>query len=632
MALTENTQLPELLAPIPGDDPVGPDLKWSNEFSEIERVHSQGQDAIPPTKPPGFPGGDAEEHFGRLVDLAWDFLETQSKDLRVASYLTAGLLRMGMGPDDDPHPVRCFAGLSFGLTLLQGLMETYWDQMYPGIPSRTAVLDALGSGALPIAVRMVPLTEWGHTFFHHRDWAKEGKPGPAPPDSDTLWAGNFEAGLADTDRSFYMALDRELKGCLDRLDALEGFCKERFTEAKETPPRFGELRQALQNMASAATQLLERKPEPEPAAAQEPEPPPQERGSVSGEASSEADHPLEGGAATSPAPPAATTTAAAPTPGPAAVRPSMPAGVDLRDPGQALAAVAAAARVLREEDPRNPVPYLLLRGLRWGELRGAGDRIDPKLLEAPGAEDRRRLRSLFLEEEWERLLAASEEVMATEAGRGWLDLQRYSVLSADKLGAEFRSVAVALRGALRSALSDLPALVTATLMDDSASASTDTRTWLETAGFVRTGDADADGPDPSDDTDPDRVRREASFDRARQMVQAGDPDGAIRLLMSRARGERSERARFMARVEAAGIMVERGDGPVARPILDELMKKIQEHSLEEWEAGEAVARALGLLYRCMDQGEGPLRQQIYQRICRLDPLLARSIGGSDHGE
>jgi hypothetical protein len=56
MALTENSQLPELLAPIPGDDPVGPDLKWSNEFSEIERAHSQGQDAIPSTKPPGFPG------------------------------------------------------------------------------------------------------------------------------------------------------------------------------------------------------------------------------------------------------------------------------------------------------------------------------------------------------------------------------------------------------------------------------------------------------------------------------------------------------------------------------------------------------------------------------------------------
>ena len=627
MALTENSQLPDLLAPIPGDDPVGPDLKWSNEFSEIERAHSQGEDAIPPTKPPGFPGGDAEEHFGRLVDLAWDFLETQSKDLRVASFLTAGLLRMGMGPEDDPHPARCFAGLSFGLTLLQGLMETYWDQMYPGIPSRAAALDALGSGGLPIAVRLVPLTEWGHTFFHHRDWAKGGKPGPAPPDSDTLWAGNFEAGLAETDRSFYVALDRELAGCMASLDALEGFCKESFSAAKETPPRFGELRQALQNMTSAVTHLLEAKPAPAPPAASQPEPETQGVETPSAEGPAEAGPVTGAEGAAAPAAPTAVPTAPAPTAAPRA-----PAGADLRDPTQAPAVVAAAARILREEDPRNPVPYLLLRGLRWGELQGAGDRIDPKLLEAPGGEDRRRLRSLFHEAEWERLLAASEDVMATEAGRGWLDLQRYSILSADKLGAEFKAVAAALRGVLRSVLADLPALVTATLMDDSAAASPDTRTWLETAGFVRMGDADADGPDPSDDTDPDRVRREASFDRARQMVQAGDPDGAIRLLMSRARGERSERARFMARVEAAGIMVERGDGPVARPILDELMKKIQDHSLEDWEAGETVARALGLLYRCMDQGEGPLRQQIYQRICRLDPLLARSIGGSDHGE
>ena len=612
MALTENSQLPDLLAPIPGDNPVGPDLKWSNEFSEIEREHAQGQDAIPPTKPPGFPGGEAEEHFGRLVDLAWEFLETQSKDLRVASFLTAGLLRMGMGPDDHPHPARCFAGLSFGLGLLKGLLETYWDEMYPGIPSRSAALDALGSGGLSIAVQMVPLTEWGHTFFHYRDWAKGAEPGSAPPDSDTLWAGSFEEGLTETDRGFYVALTQELDRCLANLEALDAFCKERFSEAKETIPRFGDLRQALKSVASAATQLLEKKPAPAPPS---PEPSAPE---------GEVEAALPG--ATPEAGATVASAAAAPPP------PAAPAGPDLRDPKQAPGVVASLARLLREEDPRNPVPYLLLRGLRWGELRGAGDRMDPKLLEAPRGEDRRRLRSLFLEEAWDQLLTASEEVMASEAGRGWLDLQRYSILAADKLGSEYRPVAMALRGALKTALADLPALVTATLMDDSAAASPDTLTWLESAGFVRAGDAEADEGDASDDTDPERVRREASFDRARQMVQAGDPDGAIRLLMRRAHGERSERARFMARVEAAGIMVEGGEGPVARPILDELMKQIQEHNLEEWEAGEEVARPLGLLYQCLAQGEDPLRQQIYQRICRLDPLLARSMGGGDRGE
>jgi hypothetical protein len=78
-------------------------------------------------------------------------------------------------------------------------------------------------------------------------------------------------------------------------------------------------------------------------------------------------------------------------------------------------------------------------------------------------------------------------------------------------------------------------------------------------------------------------------------------------------------------------MLSEGDAAVARPILDELLKEVDEHKLEDWEAGEVVARPLGLLFRCLDAGEGPIRQQIYQRICRLDPLLARSIGEEPNG-
>ncbi|MBT8398444.1 MAG: type VI secretion system domain-containing protein, partial [Gemmatimonadetes bacterium] len=257
--------------------------------------------------------------------------------------------------------------------------------------------------------------------------------------------------------------------------------------------------------------------------------------------------------------------------------------------------------------------------------------IEPQLLEAPTPDDRRRLRGHFLDEQWEDLLEASEEVMASEAGRGWLDLQRYSILAADKLGKDYHPVGATLRGALTSLLDDLPALVSATLMDDSAATSSETLAWLTAAGFVQVEEEGEVQPDPGDDTDPDRVRREGRFDRAQKLVQGGDPDGAIRLLMRRADRERSERARFLTRVEAAAIMVGRGELNVARPILDELLQKVDGHNLDEWEAGEMVARPLGLLYRCLDPDEGPLRQQIYQRICRLDPLLARSIGEAKHG-
>lgn len=296
-----------------------------------------------------------------------------------------------------------------------------------------------------------------------------------------------------------------------------------------------------------------------------------------------------------------------------------------------MAAVASAAKVLREADPTSPVAYLLVRGLRWGEIRKGPGGIEPQLLEPPTSEDRRRLRGLFLEEKWEELLSASEEVMSSEAGRGWLDLQRYSILAADKLGKEYGPVARALRGALKTVLEDLPALAAATLMDDSSSASSDTSTWLEAAGFIQSGREEESPGESEDDTDPEQARREGSFERARHLVQGGDPDGAIRLLMHRADREESNRSKFITRAEAAAIMVSRGEMPVARPILDQLLKEVDEHNLEDWEAGSVVARPLGLLYRCLDAGEAPLRQQIYQRICRLDPLLGRSLGDADRG-
>lgn len=619
MALNENLRLPDLLAPIPGDSPVGPDLKYSNEFSEIEWAHNQGQDAVPPITTPGFPGGEAEEHFGHVLELSEEFLQNQSKDLRVASFMTSALLRVGKGEDEDPVGAVCFKGLSFGLQLLRGLMEDYWDDLHASVPARTAILGVLGSDALTIPVRMVPLTEWGHTHFHFRDWSMDAVPETAPAEENILWAGNFEQGFADTDRESYERLSSALEECLESLDGLEAFCKEKFGEAGEPPPRLKDLRDALKQTSTAATQLLEKKAPPPPP---EPDPVPEATQSeVPVSAEPDGETPAEAQAPEAPA--------ADPAPPPP---PPPPQDPEPQSPDQAVAVVASAARVLREENPKSPVSYLLIRGLRWGEIRSGIGEIDPQLLEAPTPEDRRSLRGLFLDEEWEKLLTASEEVMSSEAGRGWLDLQRYSILAADKLGKEYDPVAVALRGALRSLLDDLPALATATLMDDSASASSETLTWLTAAGFIESeDDGDAGRPDPGDDTDPDQARREGSFERARQMVQGGDPDGAIRLLMRRADRERSERARFISRAEAAAIMVSRGEMAVARPILEELLQEVDQHNLEDWEAGEVVARPLGLLYRCLDPGEGPVRQQIYQRICRMDPLLARSIGEADIG-
>jgi len=75
-------------------------------------------------------------------------------------------------------------------------------------------------------------------------------------------------------------------------------------------------------------------------------------------------------------------------------------------------------------------------------------------------------------------------------------------------------------------------------------------------------------------------------------------------------------------------MVEAGFDAIARPILDEMLQRVETHRLEEWEAGALLAQPLAALYRCLEKsGEDAARQkQLYLRICRLDPVQAMGFG------
>jgi type VI secretion system protein ImpA len=80
--------------------------------------------------------------------------------------------------------------------------------------------------------------------------------------------------------------------------------------------------------------------------------------------------------------------------------------------------------------------------------------------------------------------------------------------------------------------------------------------------------------------------------------------------------------------QIAYVMVEAGLDAVARPILEKLVSTIDERSLEDWEAGPLVAQPMALLCRVIDRmdGEGSdTRNELYLRICRLDPLQAIAL-------
>ncbi len=96
------------------------------------------------------------------------------------------------------------------------------------------------------------------------------------------------------------------------------------------------------------------------------------------------------------------------------------------------------------------------------------------------------------------------------------------------------------------------------------------------------------------------------------------------MLLRDAEQETSARARFLSRAGAAGIMVDSGLEAVALPMLRQLHDLIEAHKLEDWEAGDVVARPLGLFYRCLRKlgGEDEFKTTLYRRICRLDPMQA----------
>ncbi|HEY2377835.1 MAG TPA: type VI secretion system protein TssA [Gemmatimonadaceae bacterium] len=587
----------ELLTPIPGGNPAGIELRSDPVYDKIKFARREDDDM-----PQG--GWETERKtadWSQVIKLTKDAIANKSKDLQLAVWMAEAILvREG------------FAGFRHALDTIVGLLEQHWEHLYPEIDdgdaeARANTLGSLGGEKMAVRVRRLPLNKAGHDVGQIQQANRVPTEADAANDStkaelrQTLVAEgratpeDVESGFRATPKPWFKALVSDIDGCLQLLQNLDEVCAERF---KNDGPSYEPVRKALEEVQRTSKQLLKRKLEVEP--------------DPVGTTATEADAPVvvpEGMLL------------------PGSVGAQLSAVPTSRE--DAASRIAASAKYLRQTDPTNPAAYLLLRGLRWGELRASGSSPDPRLLEAPATATRTHLKTLLLDSKWEQLLEACEGVMATPQGRGWLDLQRYALTACEQLGAEFQIVGAALRGALRSLLADLTGLVDMTLMDDTPTANAETRKWL---GAI----VDAEVAVPAADQSADEVAHEPLRPRggrsaAMAEVRAGRTDRAIALLMREAASEKTKRGRFLVQTELASIMVDGGHHVVAQPILEELIAHVEGHKLEDWESGDVVAKPLALLYRCLERvdGDPSTRQALYLRICRLDPVQA--IGFANGG-
>jgi len=306
------------------------------------------------------------------------------------------------------------------------------------------------------------------------------------------------------------------------------------------------------------------------------------------------------------------------------------------DRGDAVNSVARAAAFLRKREPYSPAPYLMMRGLRWGELRAAAKLGDATLLEAPPTDLRQQLKRLALTQKWSELLDLGENSMALPCSRAWLDLQRLVVEALTGLGNEYRLIADAIRSELRVLLTDLPELLDASLLDDTAEANPETRAWLkqlvqgqpqDIATQEAGGTPEASDGQPAAASWPAKARD--SYSSAQEALKAGEAERAFQIMRLEIASQRSGRGRFLRTLQLVQLCVSAGKDTIAQPLLDDLMSAIESHKLDDWEEKELVAAALATVMTVSKkvQGNAADRQKLFERICRLDPVRALRTSG-----
>jgi type VI secretion system protein ImpA len=184
-----------LLEPVPGASPCGKDMEYEPAFLALQELargkpeQSMGDKVKPAQEPPWAKVRDeAEALFG------------STKDLRVAGVLHLALLKTAG-----------IAGCEGGLGLIAGLLQRYWDQLYPLLDADdnndstfriNSLMAALVSEDALNALRLAPLVEsrqFGkHSLRSHRLATGVLKSDSAGPESEQrAEVSRIEAAFSD---------------------------------------------------------------------------------------------------------------------------------------------------------------------------------------------------------------------------------------------------------------------------------------------------------------------------------------------------------------------------------------------------------------------------------------------------
>ncbi len=603
----------DLLNPIPGENPSGVSLRYDRVSDQIKEARTEGDASIL-----GNLASPKKADYKLVIKLAGDALAAKSKDLQLAAWLTeAHVKRDGIGMIEP-----C-------LKLMLDLQQQFWETLYPEIEDGD-----LGLRAVPIEwaanrvadiLHEAPITKEGLNFYQYRESRAVGYEADAEASDSRrearamaiadgkVTAEDFDKSFAATPKSWYAAMEEALRASKETLDALQIFCEEKYGD---DGPGFGKLHTALDEVGQVVSSLLneKRKLEPDEPAPGEEEAPQEE---------------------TEPQPVAVAEAETAGDSAPVARRKAAGSlSAEPVDREDAVARIQACAKFLQNENPSSPIAYLVQTSLRLGEMREQGSSPAWDFLAPPATEQRQNLKRLAAEANWGELLNLAVAAAGQPCGRGWLDVHRYIWNASNEMG--YYAVAGSVIATVRALLADIPEIPAWTMSDDTPTANPETRRWLEEmvipkapepveqpqaepepAIYSESAQSQQNGTEP---VEPDLL------DVARDLMSRGRLNQAVQLLMRDAAQQPSGRARFQRRLQIAQMCASAGQNKVAYPVLEELVKEIDERRLEEWEASDMIAPPLALLLRYLDEaGNQSMRDAVFARLCRIDPIAAMDV-------
>lgn len=232
-----------LLAPVPGDNPGGQDLRYSAEYDAIKEARKYDEVLDQGEWQTEFKKAD----WDRAINVAVEALAGKTKDLQIAVWLCEALIA-----------TEGFEGCAVGLQVVSGLLESFWDSLYPPVEDgdleyRIAPFEFLND-KLALALAGIPITDKaktsGYSFLQWQESRQIGYEGDVRDEEKRrrrqeyisegkVTPEDFDAALTATAAGFYKSLSEVLGVSLEEFKRLDRLVDEKFGQDAPRLSDFG---------------------------------------------------------------------------------------------------------------------------------------------------------------------------------------------------------------------------------------------------------------------------------------------------------------------------------------------------------------------------------------------------------